>query len=1266
MSQLLEKEKEFDEAVAVWDRAGNRLEALKKAKELETQGQTLDSRLCTVELASKYAKAILHQKKLQNRELVEVVNYLPVELRGKCLKQVGLEEAIEVSIGSGQNKQEEMSGQDLSEEEMKRSKKIGGKKLASLEKDQKFSEAIEHLYGAGKKFEALKKAEEYERRGFTLNSSLCTRELASRYFEDFTSQRKTQNKELTEVTKYLPVELCLKYLKQAGLFDEAVDVHINAKQLKQAERVMSAQGLCKKAIKLSRKNGDKKMEALFRFRQVLSSMILELPENNEAVQEALVDVLKCDFLEQKFKAQTYLLLAKITQDSSRANSAIKAFKTCKCVAGEIESYLQLLRCGQNLLKRTVDIINSCSQVRQVTVSLSSTTKTISDERNINEVLLFYHLYKEGKDYALSKHQNVWLKELASHYSSCTDEDGMVKLQPKVVYKVVADHMEKVMKDVITKSGVNREVAERINRYRFHISVRDKHFLQESFVATYPSHDLRRYILTIEQVLTIRALYPELMQENPSTKYLTDLLSPLVSWFLPFDKIHYQTIIHCKHISQILKNEAKRVIGEVISTPAKSPPVDSLLNTWRTCSILGLTNELSNALGHGTKQYYAMSEKEIPYHLIDKRKQEGILYHVFQYWLRSCAMVCNGQNVTFAAQLMYNFLTVIARRKSLHISVMNFVDIATVCTIGLIATISLNTNCAYHLLMPRFYEHVAKLFDNFNACTSDGRSQWLQTCSTEVSLSKRQMERKCCDLLFNLLKLTLGFYNQRFNVLKYSLSKNEKDCSALYCLELSVVLVANLSVVSPHRGKELDECYGRIYHELDKVVHSGNVSQANYIAEAHKKLGNAGNVGELFDLSQSLLKVHSHDTSLCIINYKQVKQSRNKRVMFADARTPLHFYKEITFQPLVASASLARPINTSIEAKTELQASPLSHRVPIIPPPISAEPVALQAPPVPASADGIQENSHTLQQQQELGPAPDTVYTRQPSTEETEEVAGEGELDEDIARIMKEGVQAAQQVTENPTKDIAEFIDRSIIDEKFCGICGENLQEKQPALPAIIIDDDLEEPPTSPSEELSTGPLDSPPGQVVLQTLEEHLKSSHHKEKETAYTQFSEFKSRQYTPLKQTMEELFNQLPSTELLLTSDQESVFEICRAFLSETENKLEEFQSKAQTPKWREATEFLNSEFEKMNSLCGQLDRTVEDIQKAKETAEISAEENNEESRDAEDKEEEEEEEEKDKEEEEEEEEDEEDEQKEDEEDILQEGAERLIQKRQKGKKQ
>ena len=1069
-----------------------------------------------------------------------------------------------------------------------------------LEKEQKYSEVIAEWDKIGKRFDALEKANEFEMKGYDLDKNMCTRELASKYAKSIFAQKKRRNDELIRVVRYLPLELRLKNLKLAGLFEEAVDVHVNAKQFKQAERLMSAQGLHEKAIKLAKKRGDKESEASFKFQQALS-LTLEGPEKFIGeLKENLADVSKCGFVE--LKGHAHLLHSRITQQKTSANFALLAFQKCINIVGELESFYQLSQCGQNLKPHTFIIIRSCTQVNKIVKSLrSSGKKTVSDDRNIKQALTFYHIYKEGREYVLSEHLNLCLAELKSYYSS-RDEDGMVKLQPAIACRVVAERLELVMKNLLRESVV-RELQEYMKRFLFHPYIRDRHCLSESLL-NYPPNILRNYLEAIEQMLAVKAIDDKLMTENPSG-CLIALFSPSVNWFLPFSKQHYQLMIQSKHISDVLGKKIQNDIESLqILEPANSfykPSADSLLDTWKACSIIGQTSKLSDALKNDAKQY--LQEKKIPYHMIDRRLQDGMVYHFFQYWLHGCSLIRRGRNVTSAVSMIYAFLLKVNRRWSLNISVMNFVDIATVCTIGLISTISL-ANPGYHLLMPSIYAHVVKIFNDFN--TQDGGGRWLlEACFDEVSYKKRiyglrDLERRCTDCLFDLLKLMLG-YSGKKHMLRDALSRRNTDGSAVYCLELCTVLVANLTILSPYRRDELSDCLAIMCHELNSVVCSGTIPQGHYIAEAHKQLSSAENIGKLFLVSQYLTKVHGHNNlNLCIVR-ESFRPGKNVRVSFVDTPIPLHFFRQAAIKPsarIVSSSS--NPITTSTvpvqgNVQTQQKSSPSSHAIPIIHPD-SAKPSSSAAPsllnPVSLSCGSIDQGIPSTQQQT----APDSLYARQGSTGEVEEDAVDVVLDEESARMMKESVYEpdTKPVNEKPTTDEIISIDRSIIDENFCGVCGEHLQEEQATLPAF---DDEEEaaptlpslPPQSPSTESTSPPLTS---QTTRQTLKEHLKCTNHKEKECAHKAFADVESIQYALLKKKMEELLSKLISVEQL-NSEQETLCETCRQCIHK-EREVDDHISKYE---WREAYLSITSTVEEMDSLCKRLDCAIEDLRKENE---------------------------------------------------------------------
>ena len=1061
-----------------------------------------------------------------------------------------------------------------------------------LEKEQKYSEVVAEWDKIDKRFDALEKAKEYEMNGYVLDKNMCAKELASKYAKLIFAQKKRRNEELVKVVQYLPLELRLKNLKLAGLFEEALDVHLGAGQHKQAERLMSAQGFYNKAIKLAKKRGDKETEASFKFQQALSLIHKEPETFSRELKEQLNYVSKCGFVE--LEGHAHLLLAKITRQKTSATSARIAFQRCINIVGELESFYQLLQCGQNLQQYTVIIIRSCSDVNRVVKSLrTSGKKTASDDKNIKQALTFYHIYKEGKEYVLSEHLNLRLHvdELKSHYSS-HDEDGMVKLQPAIVCQIVADHLELIMKNLLRKSVVN-ELQDCMKRYHFHTYIRDRHCLLESLLS-YPFHILRNYLETIEHMLAVKAIDDKLMTENPSG-YLIALLSPSINWFLPFSKQHYRLMAQSKHISNVLGKKIQDDIDLLqISEPAKSyrPSADSLLDAWKACSIIGQTSKLSNALKNDAKQY--LQEEKLPYHMIDRRQQDDLVYHFFQYWLEGCSLIRQGY-VASAIGIIYAFLLKISRRWSLDISVVNSVDIATVCTIGLISTISL-VNPGYHLLIPRLYAHVVKIFDDFNTQDGGGR-RLLDACFTEISSCKRnnyslrELETRCTNLLFNLLKLMLG-YSVKKHMLRNALSRRNTDGSAVYCLELCTVLVANLTIISPYRREELSDCLAIMCRELNYVVCSGTIPQGNYIAEAHRQLSSANNVGKLFHLSQYLSKLHSHNPTLCIV-LNSFRQGKNMGVSFVDTPIPLHLYRQTTFKP---TASFSNRITTSsVQVQsgilTQQESSPSSHAIPIIHPDSTKHRASVAQGLFGPGPDGSNDQESPSIQQHETETAPDTAYIRQDSTGEFEEDTADLELDEESARMMKERVYEpdTKPLNEKPTSDDIMNIDRSIVDEQFCGVCGEHLQEEQANLPAIDDEEEAAISPSSPPQSPTTRVSSSPPltSQATRQTLKEHVKCTSHKEKACAHKAFTEVELNQYAPLKEKMEEFLSRLTSIEQL-NSEQETLCETCRQCLHR-ERELDDHKSKYE---WREAYTSITYIIEEMDSLCKRLDCAIEDL--------------------------------------------------------------------------
>ena len=1048
-----------------------------------------------------------------------------------------------------------------------------------LENEGRFSRAVEVFDEAGKRFEALEKAKKFEQEEFTLEESFRSKELASKYVKSINSQKRRKNEDLIKVVKYLPLELRLKYLKQASLFEEAVVEHLHARQHKQAERVMSAQGMYDMAIKEAKKRVNKSIEAHFTLEKILS-----LINAGEKISVELINsVSQCGIKE--LKAEAHLLHSRVTQDKSKAILALTVYQECMNPIGKLESYLQLLRCGQALRTFTVDIIRSCSTVRQVTVSLLSAGKrTASDDKNIKQALDFYHIRKEGKDIVFSECHNVWLlkDELKPFYDSARkDDDGMIILRPTVVTKI-AEHLDLLLRKLLEESAAI-ELQERLKRHHFHVFIRERHYLMES-LPNYPPQELILYLSIIEQILNITVL---LAKEYPPIAFLMALLSPLVTWFLPFSKIHCRKIAQCKYIRNALQNEVLRVITSVLETQKIQSVVmvDDLLSAWRSSTIAGITGKFSLLAADNTTPYYYLV-----------KNKEGKVFHFFKYWLSACEIVRMGQSVTASAGMMFAFLAKIAGRRSLNISVINFVDIATVCTIGLTATVSIS-NGKYHLLMPKVYEHIAQVFDDFN--TMQGGWWLLDACLAEVATNKkynttRKLETTCVNLLFKILQLILGIYNQHYNVLQYALNKRE-DGSALYCLELAVVLIANLYILTSHRNNELHNYLHRIYGELSKIQSA--LPQGNYFTEAYARISKADSVGKLFELSQYLMRIHNHNTSLCIIGEKF--KSGRKRIMFVDTLIPLHFYKKLTFQhPASTTLATSTASTSSNQEILPASATPLSYSSATTASiDLKAQPVLMQP---SASTDSqehtpVQQEASNLVPQEVSTPVSQEVLPTTSTQHSTEEGAIEDmmvdhdlELDEVSARVM--GESSNEESAEELNRVIAD-IDPSLIDEHFCGICGEHLREEETALPAFDEDEEevLSPSPQSPKAEQ---PIFPPLASQELKTLKEHCQSASHEEKRCAHKRFSEIETNQYAPLKKKMEELLSNLSSKEQL-KSEQDSLCEKCRSLLRERE--LEEVRSKYD---WRNAATLLASLVEKMESLCGQLDRAVAECHQREES--------------------------------------------------------------------
>ena len=972
-------------------------------------------------------------------------------------------------------------------------------------------------------------------------------------------KRRRNDEELIKVVRYLPLELRLKYLKQVGLFEEAVAEHINAGQHKQAERVMSAQGMYDLAIKQAKARSDKSVEARFTLEKILSL----INDDKKIPVEFINCVSQCGIKE--LTAEAHLLHARDTRDKSKAMSALRGYQESMNPIGKLESYLQLLHCGHALRTHadTVNIIRACSTVKLVTDSLLSARKrTASDDKNIKQALDFYHIRKEGKTLVVSEHHSVWLVKDETK-SLQRDDDGMIIFDQATVVTKIAMHLDMSLKELLKKSAAI-ELQERLKKYHFHVFIRDRHYLMES-LPNYPPQELILYLWIIEQILNIRALCSA---EEDSSAFLIALLSPLVTWFLPLSKLHYRKIAQSKNMCNTLHTEVERVIGTVLERQKTHSVVmvDDLLNAWRFSTITGTTAKFS----------ILISNTAIPNYYLAKNK-EGKVFHFFAYWLKACEILRKEQAVTASTGMMFAFLAKIAGRPSLNISVMNFVDIATVCSIGLTAIVSITAKS--HLLMPKMYERIAQVFDDFN--TMQGGWWLLDSCVAEVATHQkynttRNLESTCISLLFKILQLMLGVYNQRYNVLQYALYRRD-DGSALYCLELTVVLIANLYILTSHRNDELHNYLSRVYRDLSKIQHI--LPQGNCFAEAYVRIGKADSVGKLFELSQYLMRFHKHSTSLCIVSEKF--KSGQKRIMFIDTPIPLHFYKKLTLQ-CPASATPATPATPSIS--TALTGSNQE----FMPATVAPESAITASSDQKAEA-ALMQPSVSTESQEHTPTATNPIYDTQHSTEEDVIVDHDLELEHESAGVISENSNGENQKLVEELNTAFSDIDRSLIDEQFCGICGEHLREEEAALMPALDEEEALSSPQSPKAE----PIFIPLASQELQTLKEHCQSASHEEKRCAHKCYSEIETNQYIPLKNKIDELLSYL-SSKKQLNSEQESLCEKCRNLLRESDRELEDVKSKYD---WRKAASLLQTLVEEMESLCGQLDRAVAECRQREE---------------------------------------------------------------------
>ena len=671
-----------------------------------------------------------------------------------------------------------------------------------------YNAVIRSLHGKPfmRKREALVKADEYVRKGYTLDPKFTPSELS---FSCAKFYSKKDKKILLEVLKYMPEhERRVKFLKEAELFKEAFEDYATSNQFGGAYRLALAKGWFADGKALAKRTGDESMEARFILQEAKEEYLtLPVSFNVSSVNPKVITGLKTvsRSKDRLLQAEANLLLGMLLKAQGQCIMALGQFKLIKHKAGTLEAFDRVGDFGK---VSDQEILNCCHIAKKVATSL----KECSDMNvDVKRAVKFCDFQLIGKVYVTSAFSNIWIEKdtLLKFLSEEGDPDidSMLRLKQDVKDAMV-QHYESFMEKWPAKFNLETRLQQKLQVFKLHAQLHSRQSLNRQYsLQEVSSLSLREYLQACVHLLELWVLQNQTKKIDNIIVHFVLIFSPQVYIYLPqcLRSPHVQTVRISENSRTCFADFIKKEIVRISGVNDKVQ-INEWLLVWRASCIalpsLKMLTEKISALEAGVNGEAGESKEYEPppgfiYWQTDKR-----FCHIFSLWLNSCVDVRERSRALWAAKLaITHFLGNIAEDKRISISVMNCVDLLSVHCTSLLAMIT-NANALQNIptifTVPLMYKHMVELFTCLNCRKGTSDTSLLAACVAEVSSchNLRGLFKECKQLLVRAMGYLIGTHSRApwFSMLKYGLRNFPNHDATRLCLILTLTLFCNLAML----------------------------------------------------------------------------------------------------------------------------------------------------------------------------------------------------------------------------------------------------------------------------------------------------------------------------------------------------------------------------------------------------------------------------------------------------------------------------------------
>ena len=746
-----------------------------------------------------------------------------------------------------------------------------------------------------------------------------------------------------------------EFLKEIGMYHEAVDELLREGQYPEAFRILKAQGMFDEGIIKAKDNRSKDMFSLFHARKMYFA---------SKPSAILTEILKSS--DKYIVAQAYCLYALINSDASYYRKAIKAFNECKCDPGKLIAFQGLLNsndCSNVKLEEVIQMSRLAMQCSNaITAHIEQKLMTLQ-QRLFKKILQVHDLEEEKHCYCIPEisYINTEITGLKLHSAfNSKDVDGMIMLQKDKVNEILLQHYKQLKYTWLQRPDLQNhftQIIKRLGSYRFH-----RELQLQSFELAHDSK-LDKYFGEVMKVIEFHTLCsPEVEEHKMMGHVAISLFSFLSAFFL---REQGSLVKIAEGLPLVSKKYFKEFAYKMLEK--EDANLDDLYLAWNL-----LVSFVPDPLTRGLRA--VLKEK------VDKNDSFVLCYkrktHIFFWWLHAYKQITYEGNVNGACRTV--FCHILLRLPELVIKRDNVISVATLTYILAVLSTSLfvvaNISMYFHynecpFIVPRLYE---TLIDGFGGTYGTNLIKMACYCnSKKYALSHTNSIQR----LQSFLNFLLG-KSCTYNVLQNALSSENylKDGSGLNCLILCLVLASNLLAYYEKieaNAKEtkamLQSSLQTIHEELHRCRKS-DLTTPSFVQEAYEGLKLASTVSDVFKVIVGLLDIQKQSPEMVcpvpslyfnytvlfdLIYTQRFPQSRIKKLVIlenpeekasplslpevitgpdhlerSDINTPVHVQSSETNSPAKGQSSninnLANVQNSEIHSPAHVQSSDINN------------------------------------------------------------------------------------------------------------------------------------------------------------------------------------------------------------------------------------------------------------------------------------------------------------------------------------------------------